>query len=152
MCLCALGVFYLPIDEHFMLSGSISLHFGLAVLVLFVGYWLFASGMKDGVNAIHAAILANLEPMLSPVLTFIMLGEQPGVLTFLGMAIVLVAVTVYSILEKCSQEKKSMPEISGSERAKRDQDIPGKAQTAQHKKVDLSRKVSSGKAGIWCNS
>lgn len=116
MCLCAFGIFYLPIDEYFVLSGSISLHFGLAVLVLFIGYWLFASGMKDGVNAIHAAILANLEPILSPVLTFIMVGEQPGVLTVLGMAIVLVAVSVYSILEARSQEKKSVPEVSGSER------------------------------------
>ena len=42
--------------------------------------------------------VANLEPVLNPVWVFLFLGENPGALSILGAAIVLIAATIYSIL------------------------------------------------------
>ena len=52
----------------------------------------------NNTDAITAAILANLEPVLNPVWVFLFLGENPGALSILGAAIVLIAATIYSIL------------------------------------------------------
>ena len=49
-------------------------------------------------SPVTAALLANLEPILSPFWVFVFLGELPGVLTLIGAAIVLTAATVYSIM------------------------------------------------------
>lgn len=61
------------------------------------GYYMISLGMAN-TSPVTAALLANLEPILSPFWVFLFLGEQPGPLTLLGAAIVLVSATVYSIL------------------------------------------------------
>ena len=98
LLISATGIFYIPFDPGFSVNWQTLGIFFMAAVVLFAGYMFFSSGMRMGVSAIHAAILSNVEPVLSPVFAFIMLGEQPGILTVAGMAIVLVTVTVYNIL------------------------------------------------------
>ena len=61
------------------------------------GYYFISLGMTN-TSPVTAALLANLEPILSPFWVFVFLGEQPGVLTLIGAAIVLTAATVYSIM------------------------------------------------------
>lgn len=68
---------------------------GMAVC-LAGGYFFISKGM-DKVSPISAALLSNLEPILNPMWVFLFLGEQPGILTIAGSAIVLVAATVYAI-------------------------------------------------------
>jgi drug/metabolite transporter (DMT)-like permease len=68
----------------------------LVVLVFFgvaqmaVPYWLMARGMRV-VGPAEAGTLTLLEPILNPVWTFLISGEQPTWPTFLGGAIVLAA-------------------------------------------------------------
>lgn len=61
------------------------------------GYFFIGRGMAN-TSPVTAAILANLEPVLNPLWVFLFLGERPGVLTLAGMAVVLTAATIYSIL------------------------------------------------------
>lgn len=63
---------------------------------LAAGYYLMSLGMTK-VSPVSAALLSNLEPILNPVWVFLFLGEQPGALTLLGAAVVLISATVYSI-------------------------------------------------------
>ena len=62
------------------------------------GGYFFISRSMSRVSPITAALLANLEPILNPVWVFLFLGEQPGALTIVGAAIVLVTATIYSLL------------------------------------------------------
>ena len=97
LLISSMGIFYIPFDSNFIITWPVMGHFAIAAAVLFSGYVFFSSGMRLGVSAIHAASLANVEPVLSPVFTLVILGEQPGALTLAGMAIVLVTVTLYNI-------------------------------------------------------
>ena len=66
-------------------------------LCLGLGYVCFAMGMKSQLSPTIAAVVANVEPVLNPLWVLIVLGEAPGMLSFLGAAVVLVTVTVYSL-------------------------------------------------------
>lgn len=70
-------------------------------LALGFGYLFFSLGMKKGLSSVTAAIIANVEPVLNPTWCFLLLGENPGILSVIGAAIVLLAVTAYSIV--CSR-------------------------------------------------
>ena len=65
-----------------------------------LGYLFFSLGMRRGVSSITAAIVANVEPVLNPTWCFLLLGENPGALSLSGAAVVLLAVTAYSLLSK----------------------------------------------------
>ena len=66
-------------------------------LCLGLGYLCFALGMRSQLSPTVAAIVANIEPVLNPMWVLIFLGEGPGMLSFIGAAVVLVTVTVYSL-------------------------------------------------------
>ena len=66
-------------------------------LCLGLGYVCFAIGMRSQLSPTVAAVVANVEPVLNPLWVLIFLGEAPGVLSFLGAAVVLVTVTAYSL-------------------------------------------------------
>jgi drug/metabolite transporter (DMT)-like permease len=53
-------------------------------------YWLMARGLRS-VSAPEAGAITLLEPILNPVWTFLVCGEQPHPLTYAGGAIILVA-------------------------------------------------------------
>ena len=65
-------------------------------LCLAGGYY-FVSGSLSRVDPITSALLANLEPVLNPVWTYLFLGENPGVFTVIGACVVILSVTAYSI-------------------------------------------------------
>ena len=78
LLISSMGIFYIPFDSNFIITWPVMGHFAIAAAVLFSGYVFFSSGMRLGVSAIHAAILANVEPVLSPVFTLVILGEVNG--------------------------------------------------------------------------
>ena len=75
---------------HWLLAATLG-------LCLAGGYYFISRSMAN-VSPISAALLANLEPILNPVWAFIIVGENPGPLTIVGSAIVLIAATVYALL------------------------------------------------------
>lgn len=94
-CLCLLAA---PFDGNFSVTPR-SLLVALALgLALGLGYLCFSRGMGKNVSPVTAAVVANAEPVLNPFWCFLFLGENPGPLSLTGMAVVLIAVTVYSVL------------------------------------------------------
>jgi drug/metabolite transporter (DMT)-like permease len=53
-------------------------------------YWLMARGLRS-VSAPEAGMITLLEPILNPVWTYLVCGEQPHPLTYAGGAVILVA-------------------------------------------------------------
>lgn len=66
-------------------------------ICLGLGYTFFALGMKEQIPPTVAAVVSNIEPVLNPLWVLIFLGEDPGLFSVLGCAVVLITVTVYSI-------------------------------------------------------
>ncbi len=94
-----LFLLYIPFDRNFTLAPGALLAALLMGLCLTGGYLLFTKGMKAGVHPVTAAIVANVEPVLNPIWVFLFLGENPGLYSILGAALVILAVTVYSALK-----------------------------------------------------
>ena len=88
-------------------ANAIVLQYAMPVFVialamgvcLAAGYALMSLAM-DTVSPFSAAILSNIEPILSPVWVFLFLGEAPGALTLVGAGVVLVTATLYSMRGK----------------------------------------------------
>ena len=53
-------------------------------------YWLMARGLRS-VTAPEAGAITLLEPILTPVWTYFVAGESPGVWTYVGGAVILFA-------------------------------------------------------------
>ena len=94
--LCALYAFFDPNMTLAPAHWLIALAMGVC---LAAGYALMSLAM-DTVSPFSAAILSNIEPILSPVWVFLFLGEAPGALTLVGAGIVLVTATLYSLRGK----------------------------------------------------
>ena len=62
------------------------------------GGYYFISRSLNNVHPVTSALIANLEPVLNPLWVFIFLGENPGVYTIIGMTIVIITVSIYSLL------------------------------------------------------
>ena len=90
---------YIPFDPAVSASGPMDYLAALGLgLCLALGYLFFNAGMRHGVSPITAAIVSNIEPILNPTWCFFFLGEDPGLLSIIGAAVVLTAVTAYTIL------------------------------------------------------
>ncbi len=98
MVLCAPFALNAFFDPAVSLRQPLHWLIALGLGVCLAGGYFFISKSMSNVSPISAALLANLEPILNPVWVFLFLGEQPGALTILGSAIVLVTATVYSLL------------------------------------------------------
>ena len=98
MVLCAPFALNAFFDPAVSLRQPLHWLIALGLGVCLAGGYFFISKSMSNVSPISAALLANLEPILNPVWVFLFLGEQPGALTLLGSAIVLVTATVYSLL------------------------------------------------------
>ncbi|MBQ8506133.1 MAG: EamA family transporter [Clostridia bacterium] len=61
------------------------------------GGYFFISKSLNNVHPFTSAVIANLEPVLNPLWVFIFLGEDPGIFTIVGMVVVIVTVTIYSL-------------------------------------------------------
>jgi len=64
--------------------------FVFGAIQLGMPYWLMARGLRS-VSAPEAGTLTLLEPILNPVWTYLVCGEQPHPLTYAGGAVILVA-------------------------------------------------------------
>ena len=96
--LACLFLVCMPSDPAVAAAGPVGFIVPAAMgLCLGLGYVFFALGMKAKLSPTVAAIVANIEPVLNPMWVLIFLGEAPGVLSFLGAAVVLITATVYSI-------------------------------------------------------
>lgn len=91
-------LFAIPFDGQFVLTTQTVLAAVMLGVCLTLGYFLFSRGMRAGVSPITASIVANIEPVLNPIWVFLVLGETPGLFTFLGAALVLCSVTAYSVI------------------------------------------------------
>jgi drug/metabolite transporter (DMT)-like permease len=70
--------------------------FAFGVFEMGLGLVLFTAGAQR-VPPVEAAMIAILESILSPFWVWIFLGENPGLRTILGGAVVIAAVTVHTI-------------------------------------------------------
>ena len=96
--LAGLFLLYMPFDPAVRASAPVEWIVPTAMgLCLGLGYICFTRGMRAKLSPTVASIVANVEPVLNPLWVLIFLGEAPGMLSFLGAAVVLVTVTVYSL-------------------------------------------------------
>ena len=64
-----------------------------------LGYLFLALGARRGISPVASCIISNVEPVLNPIWVFLAVGENPGVYSIAGAAIVLLAVTLQSLYE-----------------------------------------------------
>lgn len=77
------------------------IHFlGIAAMGLCLagGYFFISLSLKN-VSPVTSALLANLEPVLNPIWVFIFVGENPGRMSIIGAAVVIITVTIYSLIK-----------------------------------------------------
>lgn len=82
---------YPPIGDFIIIALLGIFQFGLA-------YHLFAMA-SQGVSSLDLVLITALEPILNPVLVFLVLDERPGLWALVGGAVVLTSVTVWSVLK-----------------------------------------------------
>ena len=95
---CALLV-AVPFDRGFSVTPRdliIMLALGCS---LGLGYLFFSLGMRYGLSPVRSCIISNAEPVLNPIWVFLLLGENPGAMSILGAAVVLLAITAQSVYE-----------------------------------------------------
>jgi len=85
----------------------------LGVFQLGIPHILYSSAIKKA-TALEAVLISIVEPILNPVLVFLVLGEAPGIYALLGGAIVLVSITLKCVLtiiplKIVSEDKKEQP-------------------------------------------
>ncbi|MEX2202027.1 MAG: DMT family transporter [Dongiaceae bacterium] len=85
--------------------------FAFGVFEMGLGLVLFTAGAQR-VPPVEAAMIAILESILSPFWVWIFLGEDPGLRTILGGAIVIAAVTVHTIGDLRPQRPTSVAQDS----------------------------------------
>ena len=81
-------------------------HFlGIAAMGLCLagGYFFISLSLKN-VSPVTSALLANLEPVLNPIWVFLFVGENPGRMSIIGAAVVIITVTVYSLTKDKKQD------------------------------------------------
>lgn len=69
----------------------------LGVVQIGVAYTLFTLGMARGVRSLDAGIVSYIEPILSPIWVFLILGERPSRWALLGGSIILAAVLSHTL-------------------------------------------------------
>jgi DME family drug/metabolite transporter len=78
----------------------------LGVIQIGLAYWLLARGLRT-LPALEISLLVLLEPVLNPVWTWIMHGEQPSPLALAGGAIMIVALAARALLDRAAPEMKA---------------------------------------------
>lgn len=100
-CLFMLNI---PFDKGIAQGGVTGWLVACAMgICLAFGYLFFAKGMASGISPVAAAVVSNIEPVLNPLWVLLFLGENPGILSVLGCAVVLITATVYSIHQSKAQ-------------------------------------------------
>ena len=97
--LCTLFLLTIPLDKDFVVTPQALLAVLAMGICLAAGYSFFTAGMRTTVHPVTASIVANVEPVLNPLWTFIFLGENPGLYSILGAALVILSVSVYGVVK-----------------------------------------------------
>ena len=84
-------------------KGWISLIF-LGVVQLGLPYIFYAKAVKH-VTALEIILIPVLEPILNPIWVFLMIGEVPGTLAFVGGIIVLVVISAWCVIPLINKGK-----------------------------------------------
>ena len=71
----------------------------LGVVQLGISYTLFTTAMARGVRSLDAGIVCYVEPLLNPLLVFLVLHERPSSWAILGGAIIVAAVICHMLLD-----------------------------------------------------
>ena len=71
----------------------------LGVVQIGMAYWLFARGLRV-LSALEISLLVLLEPVLNPLWTWILQGEEPGALALLGGAVMIAALAARALLDR----------------------------------------------------
>ncbi|HOE57839.1 MAG TPA: DMT family transporter [Bacillota bacterium] len=69
----------------------------LGVFQLGIPYIFYSAAIKKA-TALEAVLISIVEPILNPVLVFLMLGEAPGLPALIGGAIVLISITLKCVI------------------------------------------------------
>jgi drug/metabolite transporter (DMT)-like permease len=72
--------------------------FAMGVFQVGFSYYLYAIALPY-VGALEFVMITMLEPILTPVITFAVIGEKPGKFALLGGVIVIAGVVVWSALK-----------------------------------------------------
>jgi|ERR1051326_1587720 len=70
----------------------------LGVVQLGISYTLFTTAMARGVRSLDAGIVCYVEPVLNPILVFIVLHERPSSWAVLGGAVIVAAIICHMLL------------------------------------------------------
>jgi len=89
--------FALPLGAAGPFDWAVVLYLGLFQIGL--AYWCLTCGMRD-VPAFEASILLLAEPVLNPLWTWLLLGEQPGGHALAGGAVILAATFFKALSER----------------------------------------------------
>lgn len=71
----------------------------LGVIQIGLAYWLFSRALRT-VPALDAALLILLEPVLNPLWTWLLLGEQPSALALTGGGVMIAALAARALFER----------------------------------------------------
>lgn len=85
-------------DEHLMLGF-------LGFVQMGIGYALFTYGLQR-ITAIEASLIAMLEPLFNPIWVMIGYGEIPSVLSWVGGAIIIIALVVRLVVLRYQNRRK----------------------------------------------
>ena len=93
---------------HFTWSTTLDMYLALAGIVVvgtIIAYTLFLKGTSM-VGAVKSSLLASVEPISAVFFAFLIMGEQFFAVDFLGMAMILGAVTLISVGDLIKEKKK----------------------------------------------
>jgi drug/metabolite transporter (DMT)-like permease len=71
----------------------------LGVIQIGLAYWLFARGLRV-LSALEISLLVLLEPVLNPLWTWILQGEEPSALALMGGAVMIAALAARALLDR----------------------------------------------------
>lgn len=90
---------YIPFDQSLRLDAPSVVGMLLLGASQAGGYIFLTMGMRKGVHPVTASLMTTVEPVLSPLWVFLVLGEFPGTLSLIGAALVILSVTGYGIYQ-----------------------------------------------------
>jgi DME family drug/metabolite transporter len=70
----------------------------LGVVQIGLAYWLFSRGLR-GLRAVEVSLLALLEPVLNPLLTWLVHDERPSALALIGGAVMVGSLALRALLD-----------------------------------------------------
>ena len=108
---CLLNVLLLPffLTDQAVWEFNITEWLVMAAMGIFqmgLSYIFFSLGMRT-VKAVSGSIICTIEPILNPVWTFLVVGEQPGKYALIGGGIVVLAIAFYNLSSIRHSSRKS---------------------------------------------